>query len=164
MKCVVIDTNVLHVANQQSPQAGMACVLACVARLERVRDKERTVLDELGLILQEYIDQRFNFSGQPGVGDAFFQFLHQNQANPEVCIRVAIHPRNCGSTDFEEFPTDSALEDFDPSDRKFVAVALACDQHPQILNAVDSDWWKHKTPLENHGLQVEFICPGQFEE
>lgn len=164
MKSIVIDTNVLHVANGTTPQAGPNCILAVVERLERVRRRERVCLDETGHILDEYLRQRFSFSGQPGVGDAFFKWLFENQANPRHCERVAVKSLSEEGTRFAEFPSDPRLAGFDPSDRKFVAVALASSKKPPILNAVDSDWWEHREALLSHGVEVEFLCPDQFQE
>src|SRR5207245_8723519 len=61
--------------------------------------------------------------------------------------------------DFAEFPRDPALEGFDLSDRKFVAVARASRHSPTVLNAVDSDWRIYEEPLKRHGVEVEFLCP-----
>jgi hypothetical protein len=164
MSAVVIDTNVLHVANQTAQQAGPDCVLRVVQRLEAIRAGERVCLDHLGLILQEYIDQRFQFAGQPGVGNAFFRWLFVNQANEQCCEVVTVHPTNQENTAFQEFPNDPALAGFDPSDRKFVAVALASKLSPKILNAVDSDWWDFREALSDNGVAVDFLCPNQFGE
>ena len=164
MSAVVIDTNVLHVANQNAPQAGPECILRVVERLESVRMNERVCLDATGFILQEYIDQRFHFSGQPGFGDAFFRWLYQNQANLDVCEIVEIHAIGNTGKNFTEFPGDVELAGFDPSDRKFVAVALTSENSPAVLNAVDSDWWYFRDALENAGVDVEFLCPEQFED
>ena len=60
---------------------------------------------------------------------------------------------------FAEFPADEQLAKFDPSDRKFVAVALAADDAPPILNASDTDWWLARDALGAHGLTVKFLCP-----
>ena len=53
---------------------------------------------------------------------------------------VPITPLDENETDFEEFPTDDALSDFDPDDRKFIAVAVAYERlHQQkavLLQAV----------------------------
>ena len=61
-------------------------------------------------------------------------------------------------TDFQEFPTDPALADFDPDDRKFIAVALAHAENPSILQAVDSAWWTYRDALRQNGVTVDFIC------
>lgn len=161
-KTVVIDTNVLHVANNNAEQAGPTCVLNVIGRLEKVRTSNRTALDDSGFILQEYLDQRFQFSGQPGVGDAFFKWLFENQTNEAVCEVVSVTPLDEEGKEFEEFPDDPALDDFDRSDRKFVAVALASSNAPPILNAVDSDWWNFREALAANRIQVDFMCPDQF--
>ncbi len=59
---------------------------------------------------------------------------------------------------FDEFPTDPELNDFDADDRKFVAVALAHQQKPPILQAVDAAWWKIKDILLRNGVNIEFLC------
>ena len=80
----------------------------------------------------------------------------------ERCEQVEITPIGGSDWDFEEFPLDSELGTFDRSDRKFVAVALASKNAPQILNAVDSDWWIHRNRLRQHGLVVQFLCQELF--
>jgi hypothetical protein len=165
MKRVVIDTNVLCVANGQSPQAGPACMLQVVERLDAVRKDDQVCLDQTGFILNEYLKQRLSLSGQPGVGDAFFKWLFQNQANPQHCRKVEVTPLNDEGTEFAEFPSDRRLARFDPADRKFVAVSRASGRRPAVvLNAVDSDWWECRQALQACGVPVEFLCPAQFTE
>lgn len=153
---VVMDTNVAVVANGKTDQASPACVVNCLDRLQKIRDDERLLLDRGGDILEEY-RRHLRPSGQPGAGDAFFKWLWNNQGNPEVCRRVPITPHP--GRGFEEFPGSDELADFDRSDRKFVAVALASGESPPILNAADRDWWHHRGPLEQQGLHIDFLCP-----
>jgi len=160
LSSVVIDTNVLAVANRRAPQANAACVLACVERLLAIQREGRVSIDDGFRILYEY-GGHASRSGQPGVGDAFFKWVHLNQGNPDRCDRVLIHPRGVDGNDFHEFPDDPALKSFDPSDRKFVAVAVASGHRPPVLNAVDSDWWVAREALSRH-VAIEFICPDQF--
>ncbi|HKI34827.1 MAG TPA: hypothetical protein VKA46_23420 [Gemmataceae bacterium] len=162
MKVFVADTNVLVVANLRTPQAGPACVLACVNALERIQKKGRLVLDEAMLIFEEY-QQYCSFSGQPGVGDAFFKWVHDNRYNDRHCERVGLTRSSDTSRDFEEFPADPDLVEFDRSDRKFVAVALASGLSPTVLNAVDSDWWNYQDSLRRNGVKLTFLCPEQFQ-
>jgi|SRR6185295_17128940 len=153
----VVDTNVAVVANGKAPHAGVGCVRACVDALVEIQSRGRLLLDDCGEILIEY-RRHLSPSGQPGVGDAFFKWLWSNQANPERCRKVSINPvaePRC----FEEFPAALDLSNFDPSDRKFVAVAIASGENPPILNAVDSDWWTHREPLRRQGVEVRFLCP-----
>jgi len=108
--------------------------------------------------------KKLSFSGQPGPGDAFFKWVWQNQQNPILCELVTIHPSVQGGDDFDEYPDNPELSEFDPTDRKFVAAARASKSSPPILNAVDSDWWNFRDVLHRHGLKIEFLCPGQFKK
>lgn len=153
---VVMDTNVAMVANGQAEQAGPQCQQNCISVLRQIQQGKIILLDTGGLIIEEY-RHNLNLSGQPGVGDRFFKWLWQNQANCQRRRTVAItpHPERC----FAEFPGDDALSGFDPSDRKFVAVAIASNESPSILNASDTDWWHYRDALEKYGVAVYFICP-----
>ena len=65
--------------------------------------------------------------------------------------------------EFEEFPDDPALDEFDPDDRKFIAVALAHPEKPPILQAVDSQWWDFRNAFRRHGVTIEFICEDDIQ-
>lgn len=158
MNSFVVDTNVAVVASRRAPQAGPACVLACVDALEQVKREGRIVLDDQSRILDEYM-KNLSLSGQPGHGDAFFKWVWQNQGNVERCERVAIHLRGNAGEDYLEFPSDFSLRSFHSDDRKFVAVALGSKSNPEILNAVDPDWWDYRTALEQCGVRIKFLCP-----
>lgn len=158
---VVMDTNVAVVANDRTPQAGQECIEACVKALLKLRERHRVLVDDQGLIFDEY-RRHLSPSGQPGLGDAFFKWLWDNQGNPDHCRQVRITPAN-DSRGFEEFPDDPALAEFDPSDRKFAAVAIASGENPPILNASDTDWWNHREALSRNGVEVRFLCPELME-
>lgn len=155
---VVLDTNVAVVANGDTSQAGPDCVLACIHALETARLRQRVMLDDHGLILDEY-RKHLSLSGQPNVGDAFFKWLWDNQANPRHCRQVGITPTDRDGLGFEEFPDDSDLAAFDRDDRKFVAAAIASGESPPIVNASDTDWWLYEEVLRRHGVHIEFLCP-----
>ena len=157
---VVLDTNVAVVSNGDTEQAGWDCVANCVAATRRVTDSQILLVDELGLILHEY-SRNLNRSGQPGVGDAFFRFIWDNQANERHCRKVAVTPN--AERGFDEFPDDPSLAKFDMDDRKFVAVAIASGSAPKILNASDTDWRDYRQELGRHGVEIEFLCPELME-
>lgn len=154
---VVMDTNVAIVANRQAPQASLECVRGCLKTLLHLRAEQRLLIDHAGLILNEYRTY-LSPTGQPGVGDAFFKWLWNNQANPQLCQQIHLTPLDEGQRQFAEFPDDPDLIGFDPSDQKFVAVAIASGEQPPILNASDTDWWVYEETLARH-VQIEFICP-----
>lgn len=160
MTYVVVDTNVGVVCNGHHPEADPGCIESCRTALARVIKKhDRLVLDRQQHIVEEYVSQ-LSPSGQPGLGDEFFIWVLRNQWDPQVCEVVDITPD--AQREFAEFPQDPDLASFDRSDRKFVAAALASQQAPDILNAVDSDWWDHRLTLARHGVRLRFLCPNRF--
>ena len=117
---VIIDTNVAVVANGKSGQASRECVDTCIHRLQGImRGETKLVLDAEWKILGEY-SRNLHSSGRPGTGDRFLRWVLNNR-NTE-CVSVPIRPIENSQTEFEAFPTDPALGDFDPDDRKFIAV------------------------------------------
>jgi hypothetical protein len=158
LPAVIVDTNVAKVANGDS-HASAKCVLACLDRLDAIKQGERVVLDDSGEILGEYLAQRPHNQFPPGAGLAFLVWVNDNQANPERCRIVHITPLDDDLRWYEEFPDDPALSGFDLADRKFVAAARACADDTPVLNAVDTDWRDFEEPLAQHGVRVEFLCP-----
>lgn len=162
MPAYVIDTNVGVAANgRDCPQADIACRLACIEKLkecvEILNNKKRgyVIVDSSNEIFMEY-KSCFNFKGQPGTGDMFFKVLNERLFSTKNCEQVTISKNeNWG---YEEFPHDEDLRDFDPSDRKFVAVAIQSQNSPVILNATDSDWRKYEKALKKY-VNIEELCP-----
>lgn len=156
---VVVDTNVAMVASGHAPQADAACADACVQRLNQIMETGGLLIDELGLILDEYLNA-LGHAGRPGAGEKFAKWAFSNQSNPEAVRQVPITPMtNGGHRKFQEFPAATNLSTFDKSDQKFVAVSLRSGENPPILNAVDSDWWNHRAALHSARVNVEFLCP-----
>lgn len=160
---VVVDTNVPVVANGRSEQASPECVRSCAVRLRELTKKGILVLDDRWIILKEYM-ANLRSSGQPGSGDAFLKWVLTNYRNPNFCELVNITPKDSSETDFEEFPCDPALENFDPTDKKFVAVAVAHPGRPPILEAVDVEWWQMRQTLSAAGVSVDFLCKDDLEK
>jgi hypothetical protein len=158
MKAFVVDVNVAIVANGHSRQADLACVSACVNALDEIVQRGMIVLDDGWQILAEYI-RHLSPKGQPGLGDAFMQWVWEHQSIDDRCERVTLTPSRNAVDEFEEFPADSQLRDFDRSDRKYVAVALSSRKNPEVLNAVDPDWWQHKEVLLRNSVRLRFLCP-----
>lgn len=154
---VVVDTNVAVVANLQHENAESDCVMASINALSRAR-KQLVLVDDEQRIFNEFRGQ-LSHSGQRGLGDAFFKWLWDNQANPKRCRQIAITPLDDSGTEFAEFPSDPDLVGFDRADRKFVAVAFASGMNPPVLNSSDTDWWLFREALERNGLVIEFLCP-----
>jgi hypothetical protein len=167
MSAIVIDTNVLMVANEDSPpeQADLACVRACIDRLLSIQkggSGETVVLDQSGLLLSEYRDT-LKSSRQPSTGHAFLHWLFQVGWDPARCDQVKISCTDEDEQHYEEFPDHQGLASFDVSDRKFVATANAHPSKPSILQAVDAKRMGWETALNECGLEIEWICPDNAE-
>lgn len=158
-KCLV-DTNVPKTANLATNPAKIPteltnCVLDCVEAIEHIVSKGGLVIDSGDDIFYEY-RQNLSMSGQPGIGDRFMKWVHDNRWKLPDEDRVPITKNN---DSYDEFPHHIKLAGFDQSDRKFIAVANAHPQKPQILEATDSKWWGWKDPLMEVGITVNFLCP-----
>lgn len=161
-KAVIVETNVIAVANKKASHVSPECALNCTAVLLQTSKEFIVVLDAGNRFFEEYF-RHANRPGQPGFGDAFVKWLWNNQGYSKHCETVSITQKLADPDDFEEFPGDNDLNSFDRSDRKFVAVALKSSHNPVIYNASDSDWFDFREPLERHGVRIEFICPYLFE-
>jgi hypothetical protein len=155
----VIDTNVLIVANnRESEHASLQCVISCQKYLQSFRESKILVIDNKWEILKEYLKyyKKAHNTGQPRVGDEFLEWVLSNQNNPKHCQKAPI-TKIC-ENEFEEFPKSESLKKFDPSDRKFVAVALTHSAKPPITVAIDRGWNTHQEALTEYGVDIEFLC------
>jgi hypothetical protein len=164
LKLCVVDTNVPKIANLATkPDANSdvpgECILACIEAVEQVTKRRSLVIDAGDEIFDEYRRQ-LSMSGQPGIGDRFMRWVHDNRWQLPDSQRVAIK-RLYNS--YVEFPDHEDLKEFDLSDRKFVSVSNAHPEKPLILQATDSKWWAWKETLAEVGIQVCFLCSSYAE-
>ncbi len=164
-KLCVVDTNVAKTANlatQPDPESDVPdeCVLVCIEAIEHVIKKKALVIDDGEKIFDEYRRQ-LAMRGQPGMGDAFMKWVHDNRWSLPDSQRVKITENG---DSYDEFPEHDDLTDFDISDRKFVAVSNAHEDKPSILQATDSKWWGWKDALQDCGISVHFTCKGYIEK
>ena len=148
----VVDTNVAIVANGRGAHADLRCQLTCVERLKSVAAGEVVAIDDRDSILGE-CTKHLNFSGMPGVGDAFFKHVFVYQFQEDRVRRVAVTPSEDDRRGFEELPENT----FDRSDRKFLAVAVVAKA--VVLNATDSDWDEHGALMNRLGVKGRQLCP-----
>lgn len=146
-----IDTNVPIVANGRETNASIDCRLAAINFLKRLLEHDTIVLDVAGEIQEEY--RRYLYAkGQPGVGDRFFQEVLASAPNKVRRVDLEV---DANTREYVDFPADARLADFDPSDRKFVAVGIRTGA--TIANATDSDWLDSLDALEDNGLSIVFV-------
>lgn len=159
MATVVIDTNVILVANEQHEDVTGACVAACASTLNRVMKHERVAIDNGNRILDEYLVMSRPYKDKRA-GDIFVKWLLRNSYNLARCDRVQIDEDPVRG--FVSFPEDNRLANFDIEDRKFVAVSCAHEERPVICQATDSKWLSWAPALHDHGVAVEFLCPSEI--
>ncbi len=152
MTAFVVDTNVAIAANGRETHADLQCQRSCVERLAAVVKEETIAIDDAGLIFDEYA-RHLRRSGQPGVGDLFLKHVFDHQYQTARVRRVTLRRSTDTRRGFEELPENT----FDPSDRKFLAVAVVA--RAVVLNATDSDWDEQTALLHRLRVQVRQLCP-----
>jgi hypothetical protein len=150
---VIVDTNVAVVANQQNGGVVASCIDACMIFIAAVRGNHIVLIDDADAIRQEYA-QALQESRPHGLGALFLLHVYQHQYNPTRVRRVAL-ARDAGGN-YADFPDDPTLANFDPSDRKFAA--LARKTGVPVTNATDSDWIDSIVALNAQGIAVDFLC------
>lgn len=151
----VVDTNIAIAANGRDTHASFECQLACIEFLQELhspKTQHQVFLDDRDLILEEYRTYLYHH-GEPGVGDRFYKFLHDNIYMGIKVQRVCITPLDDETRGFNELPPNT----IDKSDRKFLAAAKVANA--TIFNALDTDWHNHAAFIEVQGVTVEQLCP-----
>jgi hypothetical protein len=155
--CVVIDTNVLAVADGLHDGASDECVLACVRLLQRVRSGQRVAVDTDDLILTEYLGA-LRGTRESGFAGKLALSLWRRRFDTGTCHRVPITPLAGEGSSRSWFEVPQALRDFDEDDQKFLAVAVAEGNSPPIFEALDLEWWSRRADLAADGLDIQFLC------
>lgn len=155
-RCVV-DTNVTKTANAANSGAPATCVLASAKALQAVMAGGHVFIDDGGHIVAEY-RANLNAKGQPGPGDAFFKWLLTHEWGGDKVTRVPITQADDDEESYVELPKPPKGTVYDPSDRKFLAVAAAHPEHPPILQSFDSKWWGWRSALSGIGVAIHFLC------
>lgn len=160
MSLKVIDTNVILVANGQHLKVSPVCVTNCALALQSLMKSGKLALDDGFLILLEYQNKTQPKKGNQ-LGDAFVKWALNNRCNRKHVELVPL--RKHDERGFESFPDDPKLVNFDPPDRKFVAVSGAHPKKPPISQAADSKWLDWAPALQRHGIKVDFLCPTDIQ-
>lgn len=157
----VVDTNVPILAKGGSHMSS-ECELACAGFIELfLRGRQVLVIDDNFELISEYMRQ-ISYSGPLNFANRFLKWILSNQNKPHRVKQVRVSSDNSRCDGF----TLKALTDisFDPSDVKFVAVALANDCAAPIAQAADSKWIGWEETLNELGLQVMFLCKKELAE
>lgn len=155
-KCLV-DTNVPKTANlaaKPDPDSDVppSCIVECIRLIQHVTQKGGLVIDSGSEIFMEY-RQNLSLRGQPGVGDIFMKWVHDNQWKPQKIEQVRI---TSNSETYDEFPKHEWLTGFDKSDRKFISAANAHCDKPPVMQAPIVNGGVLRTPYSNAVYQYIF--------
>jgi hypothetical protein len=161
-RCVV-DTNVAMTANGANEGAPPSCVAASAKALQTIMRSGHVFIDDGGRIVDEY-RRNLRATGQPGPGDQFFKWLLTYEWGGQRVTRVPITQKAHDEEDFVELPKPPEGTTYDRSDRKFLAVAAAHEEHPPILQSFDSKWWGWREALAQGGISVHFLCKHEIAE
>jgi hypothetical protein len=153
--CIVVDTNVFAVAEGLHDGASDECVLACIRIIRAVSEGRRLGVDSGDLILQEYVTALAQ-SRRAGIATKLAQRLWRTRFDTAVCHRIDITQVDAPPGAYAEVP--AALQGFDTDDQKFLAVAAAEGESPQVLQALDLEWWSRRGDFGPNGFDVQFIC------
>jgi len=120
--------------------------------LEDICRQYIVAIDDRYRILGEYEKVVRQLPGAPSITHTFFKHIHINYGRKQV-RQVEITPCNDERRTFKELPEN----ELDPSDRKFLAVAVVAQV--DILNATDSDWSEQEALTRGLGVNVRQLCP-----
>jgi len=134
------------------------CIEECLNWLSKfVAGEDRLVVDDASKILNEYYDYVLpNTEAR-----RLLRRFHRQPYDRMVFVRIEY------DSEYAKLPdTVNSLRTgaFRVGDRRLIAVALACEPRPPIINATDSDWSEAKTQLENLGIVVQEICSVYVQE
>lgn len=149
----IVDTNVWANMDNLPPKNALEaqCLLACLdwgKAFSEGDERHKLAVDIGWKILNEY-------RGQIKQGGLAERYLNEILSQPitRLILRQIEYDEN-GHAILE----DETLMT-DPSDRKFVAVALTFNPPVPIVNSTDTDWAKDKAQLDEAGIPVLELCP-----
>ena len=157
MKHVIIDTNVPLKAADLHPEdeINQKCSQACLSFIKALMDSNDVVVLDTGReILGEY-QRNIDSQSEDNVASQFLKWIYRSiMMNKTIQYKIT----KTGNNGYAEFPVSQDLAKFDPSDRKFVALARADPKNPLIYNGSDTDWWDFREALEKEGIHIVFLC------
>lgn len=163
-ECVVVDTNVLAVAEGLHDGASEECLAACRKLARHIQAGLVIAVDSVEsgeMVLREYLST-LRDAKTSGVGSKLAVSLWSRRRDHRVCRPVDVTPSGDYGETFDEVP--ESLRDFDQDDHKWIAVALAEPSRPQIFQALDAEWWVRRKDFAAEGVDVQFLCAGDFLE
>lgn len=160
----ILDTNVIVNAHAtKSPQTSESCISQCQHLLVRCMADHFQIVIDVGKhgsdVLREYQNNLPYYGGS--YGELFIRWLLNNITDKKHVFEVPL-TRQDADDEYEEFPDDPDLVDFDPRDRKFVALGVAHymyeDEIAPIVQSADYKWRDFVVAFRKHYVHVDFLC------
>ena len=152
MSIFVIDTNVILLAGTRTdrvPKDQVECYEKCILFLNDIVERgDKVLIDDEGMVIREY-RQAYSVNDYPNMAAMFFEYSMGNY--------VSCHLERIEDDTYSDYPRDRVLLDFDPPDRKFIALAYVYDHGVPIVEGTDSKWGSIKDNLSKHGIEIIFI-------
>ena len=117
-----------------------------------IKGKTKLVLDADYEIIGEY---RRNIDKSSNMGILFLKWLDQYLGTISMDDLLKLEKNAEGEYIF--FPLDENTKDFDPSDRKFIALANLHPQKPPVVEGTDGKWWGYVSAFKKYGIRIHFL-------
>lgn len=156
----IIDTNVPLAATRTDTP--VRCQLACVQLVRRVLKGEVTVIiDSNNDALNEYRKQMYpDPNPSAGLASQFMMYVFNHMGDPSRVYLAHVQKDSDGN--YALYPRDPSVTAFDPSDKKWVAIALTyhaeTGQVVPIINATDSDWLHYESAWQRLNIHITQLC------
>ena len=163
----LVDTNVFLGAGPQIrdwDRGQLECAQRCLKAMTWIQKNtiKSVVLDgAMGAseIFEEYCHRLEPYGGQSLAEQILRQLLIEGRFLYRKVTKI-----DGEEYGYAEFPAHHGLQEFDGSDRKFVAVANAEEPHLPILQSMDGKWWRWSKALHEIGIEVLFNHPDYAKE
>lgn len=157
MDKIILDTNVpakAAVSPESCPAEELKMQRACMKYIEELTENKnrKLVLDLDHEIWKEY---HTNVYKNSNMGKIFFKWLYEYYATISPEDNIKLQKNSEGK--YLDFPYDENTEEFDESDKKFVALANAHEEKPPIIEAADSKWIGFEECFAKYGIHIEFL-------
>lgn len=157
----IVDTNVPLIAKGDSHMSTM-CEENCANFIEGfLTGKKILVIDDEYAILDEYM-RCIPTTGPINFASIFLKWIYENQANVNKVKQVKIN--KIGEKKFEEIPSSLSNLNIDPSDLKFIAVAISNGGKAPIAEAADSKWIGWENELLKNNVKLHFNCKKELND
>lgn len=158
----IVDTNVPLVAAARQDRATAKCRRTCEIFVKLILNGEIcVVIDDNQAAYSEYRNNMYpDPNPSSGLASNFLMHIIQNYGNDERVLRIPLIRNENG--EYLMWPQDKKLADFDPADRKWVALARAfrqeTGQSAPIVYAIERGWDKFRVALTRHGVELDHLC------